>query len=604
MHTTKKEEYGDNLSLYEQRMKNLKSRKNFGGLKLKLILMSMLFLILPALFVGVRSYKVALDQLDLQGEETLINSVNATLQLIKIKQEEVKAGITPLEEAQEQVKEYMLGKKRENGTRPVHDYMLIGKSGYLVAYGTDGLEIAHPTIEGKNVWNEEDKDGNKFVQEIINVGINGGGFVKYDWVLPNSETIAEKISYSKQDRNWGWVISASAYSHEFNDGANKILTQLQISLTFSILIGIIIIIIISNQIVKPIKMITQGMKDLSEGKLELKQHKLRTSGEIKILDSTYRFMVNEIRNLVTTINETAELAGNNTSTIVELSNNTAKTISEMAVGVEAIATSTSSQASDTQSTAINIDNLGDQINSVSNDMKQMNEIFLETKTIVNNAMSSIENLVDSNKRNKIAGDSANDKVNEIDNLTDNISIITNVIEGIANQTNLLALNATIEAARAGEHGKGFQVVASEIRKLSEESNKSVGKIRDFIDTIKKQTQATVKEMNLVGQTITEQDAAVGETATTFHNIYNNVNFVLDKVLNISQNIETITDNKNNIIDNVANLSAISEENASTTEEISASIEEVAAMTEEFAQNATDLNEVFKTLQNQINKFQL
>lgn len=575
------------------------------GLQSKLILMSLIFLLVPALTIGYISYDIARQQLDKQGQETLINSVNATLQLIKIKQEEIDTGMISLEQAQEQVKEYMLGKKKADGTRPVHDYMQIGKYGYLVAYSTEGLEIAHPTLEGQNVYELVDKKNNKFVQDIIKVGINGGGFVTYYFNKPNSDhVVEEKISYSKQDRNWGWIISASTYMSDFNKGVNIIVNRLIITQITSIILGLITIILFSKQLVKPIKLITQGMQSLSEGKLTLKDDQIKTSGEIKILNDTYRFMVNEIRTLVSMINQTADVASNNSNKIAELSRNTSKTISEIAIGVEDIASSTSSQAGDTQVTAQSIEHLGDKINYITHDIRQMNQIFTTTKENVNQAMLTIEKLVDSNKRSKVAGESANTKVNEIDQLTDNITMITNVIEGIANQTNLLALNATIEAARAGEHGKGFQVVASEVRKLSEESNKSVSKIRSFIDTIKKQTLDTVNEMNLVNQTFIQQDTAVEETAITFQTIFDNINDVLDKVNSVSHNIENITEQKNIIIDSVSNLSAISEENASTTEEISASIEEVAAMTEEFALNASDLKEVIVQLQSQINKFEL
>jgi methyl-accepting chemotaxis protein len=574
------------------------------GLRTKLILVSMLFLLIPATLVGLNSYFVAKNQLDLQGEDILVNNVNATLQLINLKNEDVEAGKITLEEAQEQVKEYMLGKKQADGTRPISDNMKFGENGYLVAYGVDGLEIAHPSLEGKNVWDVVDKKGNTFVQDIIKIGQESGGFVYYDWTLPNSEIIEEKISYSKLDEHWGWVISASAYMMEFNKGADAILVRLTISLAIAASIGMVIIILFSQYLVKPIILITEGMKSLSTGNLGMKRDKIKASGEIKVLDETYNYMVDELRTLVEMINETTDLAGENAKKIAVLSNNTSKVFSDMAAGVEDIANSTSSQAEDTNNTATNIDSLSNKITEITVEIEQMNRIFLQTQDIVSNALVTVDKLVESNKFTKKSSDIANDKVMQINLSTDNIASITNVIKGIADQTNLLALNASIEAARAGEHGKGFQVVAEEVRKLSEESNKSVGKIRDMVELIKEQTQETVKEVYFVGQTITKQDAVVTETSNTFKNIFENIKITLDKVVIISKNIEKINEDKNLIIDNITNLSAISEENASSTQEISASIEEVASTTEEFANNVANLNEVFEILKKQINKFQL
>lgn len=584
--------------------KKLIKTQAFSSLKTRLILVSMMFLLIPAVLVGLSSYAVAKTQLDQQGQEILVNHVNSTIQLISLKNEDVEAGKVSLEEAQEQVKEYMLGKKQADGTRPISDNMKFGENGYLVAYGTDGMEIAHPSLEGQNVWDKTDKNDDLFVQKIIKAGQQGGGFVYYNWNLPNSEIIKEKISYSRLDDNWGWVISASAYMEEFNKGADAIVTRLILALAIASVIGMILIVLFSRQLVRPITLITEGMKDLSQGNLAVKRHKLKASGEIKILDEAYNYMIDELRTLVQMINESADLAGNDARKISELSSSTAKVFHDMAAGVEDIANSTSSQAEDTNNTATNLESLSNKINEITKEIEQMNQIFLQTQDITANAIVTVDKLVESNQITKKSSELASNKVAEINQSTDNIAMITDVIKDIANQTNLLALNASIEAARAGEHGKGFMVVAEEVRKLSEESNKSVVKIRDMVELIKVQAEETVKEVYCAGQIISEQDTVVQETSDTFRAINDNVKTALEKVNLLTENIEQVHQDKNQIIDIVTNLSAISEENASSTEELSASIEEVASTTEEFAANVANLNEVFEVLKKQINKFQL
>jgi methyl-accepting chemotaxis protein len=107
--------------------------------------------------------------------------------------------------------------------------------------------------------------------------------------------------------------------------------------------------------------------------------------------------------------------------------------------------------------------------------------------------------------------------------TSQIGTITNVVSDLANQTNMLALNAAVEAARAGEHGKGFSVVASEIRKLADESKKSAERINTLVEDIQKATNATVMATEEGTKTVDQTIRLAEETVQAFQMVTSSSN---------------------------------------------------------------------------------
>jgi len=183
----------------------------FKSIKTKLIAFSLLLLMIPLVVLGFFSYQQSKTNLEMVGKENLKNSVEMTIVMIEQLNKEVQAGKIPLTEAQEKVKVAILGEKDAEGKRPINKNIKLGENGYIFIVDQEGKSIAHPSIEGSNVWEEQDSNGVKYIQDAIKVGNKGGGFVTYDWKMPDSEKLEQKEIYAETEPNWGWTISASTY---------------------------------------------------------------------------------------------------------------------------------------------------------------------------------------------------------------------------------------------------------------------------------------------------------------------------------------------------------------------------------------------------------
>lgn len=407
--------------------------------------------------------------------------------------------------------------------------------------------------------------------------------------------------------------------------ANSANSLTVVLLTVSILAGILISWIVANSIKKPVAELSNrlnSIESLCMTELEIAITKLESgdltygiapatkpidnpsNDEIGKMSVVFNRMLTKAKAcidayeksranlsaLVNNLKENAELVASTSAQLDRASEETGQAANSIAQTIQQVATASDESAKSATQIASGSEQLAQSSTQAANAMERLqisisevqaggakqDEATIQASETAAAGSQAVEQTVASMEKIQVQVATSSEAVRDLGEKGQQIGLIVQTIEDIAQQTNLLALNAAIEAARAGEQGKGFAVVADEVRKLAERSSEATKEIATLIDSVRAGVDQAVSAMEATNNEVTQGSAQSSEAGLAISQIMDAVSTVREIATVNGKAIDAMGRGAQVVSDAISAAAAISEETAAGAEEMSASTEEVSA----------------------------
>ncbi|MCW2268289.1 methyl-accepting chemotaxis protein [Pseudomonas sp. MYb187] len=363
---------------------------------------------------------------------------------------------------------------------------------------------------------------------------------------------------------------------ERRDSESAQARTLQLTATLlALLVGVLAAVVITRQITRPLRETLAVVEKIAAGDLT---HNLRVTrrDELGVLQQGIQRMGETLRDLISGIRDGVTQIASAAEELSAVTEETSAGVNSQKVETDQVATAMHEMAATVQEVARNAEHASAAATDADSQARAGDQVVAE-------AISQIERLAEEVHRSTEA-------MGLLQQESQKIGSVMDVIKSVAEQTNLLALNAAIEAARAGEAGRGFAVVADEVRGLAQRTQKSTEEIEELVAGLQSGTQQVANVM-LGSRNLTDSSVELTRKA--------------------GASLESITRTVSNIQSMNQQIAAAAEQQSAVAEQISRSIlnvrdvsEQTAAASDETAASSVELARLGNQLQTMVSHFRV
>jgi len=364
----------------------------------------------------------------------------------------------------------------------------------------------------------------------------------------------------------------NAQMKEANDHLTAVIGEAQSSSTMTIILGILSVTIGLIAAYFTISVISRAVQILNS--------RIRTMVDKKDLTHTINIpgknelseIADDINDLTSALRETFSTAQNaaveNVSVSAELST-TSLSIGKQAEHASGIV----------EETTKNANLIKTEMNFALVRTTEVTDMATNAKINLESAQHSLRKTIESLNETVEIENGMNERLNALTQEADQVKNVLTVISDIAEQTNLLALNAAIEAARAGEHGRGFAVVADEVRKLAERTQKSLVESNATVNVIVQSIMDMSEQMNRNAKRMEELSTSALNVEAQTDMAVNTLIETVGGMNDVAKKAKVNTERNDMIIDEINKIQVMSTSNARSVEEIAAAAEHLHKVSE-------------------------
>ncbi|KEF36296.1 methyl-accepting chemotaxis protein [Schinkia azotoformans MEV2011] len=385
--------------------------------------------------------------------------------------------------------------------------------------------------------------------------------------------------------------------------SEKMMSNVILSLLFTIIIGGIIHLLI-HQSIQSLTKLMVSTKKIAKGDLTENIIPYKKRDEIGDIIDSFNCMSKELKALIADVQTTTNQVENKTKVIAHNANDIKEENNLIELSSQEIAKSITYVNMSIENVQKAVSDFDRDVETVQHSINTMNVLTQKVYQEGYENFESLQQTLDQNLQTTKILEEFVDVMDGLVNKSKQMSEVMKTIENIASQTNHLALNAAIEAARAGENGKGFGVVAKEVRKLSEETTVYTKDIHEKIEEIKSVTSLASEKLLLTKQQYDLQTKKIEhstESMESLKSITYELNYSLTKVM---ESLQSMVGQQEIIKDAILVVKNSSEETAASSQEVYASINTINGNLDGFVNELNNINVQVNNMVEKTSKFKL